>query len=424
MKRLMLCFVIFCSLGSAQESAFQSSKIIHLKAKSDTLGFHTGLDLLIENEFSTIKNKKIAVIFNAGSYDRKNRHAADIFRDEWKGTVVSFIELPESVMPEKNGESPFSNVSSDSGPKQMAVSRDLNNLDASALNGCDVIVWDVQDIGLRESTTVSALAKAIRLSSETRKPLLILDRPNPLTSSIVEAPVSMHSPALNGCPVPFRYGVTIGELALMMNEENWLKTAKPARLFIIPMANYRRTMWYDETGMNWHLPLRNILTVETLLSYTASIFAFQSNISVETGSSFQYEIFGAEWISPDELLAVLNSQKNSGVEFTKTGFLLDGTPDSSRTQTSEERLQTRIRWIIRDRNLYRPLTVGAVTVGLIGQLYPHRFQWTNPAAIDSITGSDEYRFQIRMGMDLRKLEPAWNANLTDYQKTRGKYLLY
>ncbi|PIS30672.1 MAG: hypothetical protein COT43_01480, partial [Candidatus Marinimicrobia bacterium CG08_land_8_20_14_0_20_45_22] len=375
MKRLILCFVVFCSLGSAQESTFQNSKIFHLKAKSDTLDFHTGLDLLIENRFSTIRNKKIAVIFNSGSYDRKNRHTADVFRDEWEGAVVSFIELPESVMPEKDGDSPFSNVSSDSGSRQMTVSRSLSDLDAVALNDCDIIVWDVQDIGLRESMAVSALAKVIRLSADTRKALLILDRPNPLTSSIVEAPISMRSPALNGCAIPFRYGVTIGELALMMNEENWLKMAKPARLFIIPMANYRRTMWYDETGMNWHLPLKNILTVETLLSYATGIFAFQSNINIETGSSFQYEIFGAEWISPDELLAVLNSQKISGVEFTKTGYLPDGIPDIVRAQTSNEQKQIRIRWIIRDRNLYRSSTVGAVTVGLIGQLYPHRFQW-------------------------------------------------
>jgi len=417
MKKLILCFIIFYSLSSAQDSVFQNSKIFHLNAKNDTLDLHTGLDLLIENQFSSIRNKKIAVFFNSGSYDRKNRHAADIFRDELKGAVVSYIELPESVMPEKDGNLTFSSVSSDSGSRHMTVSRSLSDLNVGVLNDCDVIVWDVQDIGLRESTTILTLVKTIQLSAETRKPLLILDRPNPLTSSIVEAPVSMNSPLLKGCPLPFRYGMTIGELALMMNEENWLKTKKPARMFIIPMKNYRRTMWYDETGMNWRLPLKNILTVETLLSYATSIFTFPSNINVETGSSFQYEVFGAEWISPDELVSALNSQKISGIEFIKTGFLPDETSDSAQTQT-------RVRWIIRDRNLYRPSTVGAVTVGLIGQLYPHRFQWTNPAAVDMLVGSDEYRFFIRMGMDLKKLEPAWNADLTGYQITRSKYLLY
>ncbi|MDD5765861.1 MAG: DUF1343 domain-containing protein [Candidatus Marinimicrobia bacterium] len=415
MKKIILCFIIFYSLCSAQESAFQNSKIFHLKAKSDTLDLHTGLDLLIENQFSTIRNKKIAVIFNSGSYDRKNRHAADIFRDEWKGAVVSFIELPEPVMPEKDGNLTFSSVSSDSGSRQMTISRSLSDLNVGVLNDCDVIVWDVQDIGLRESITVTVLAKTIRLSAETRKPLLILDRPNPLTSSIVEAPVSTNSPSLKGCPLPFRYGMTIGELALMMNEENWLKTEKSARLFIIPMTNYRRTMWYDETGMNWRLPLKNILRIETLLAYATSIFAFPSNVRIETGSSFQYEVLGAEWISLDELVSVLKSQKISGVEFIKTGFLQDETSDSA---------QERIRWIVRDRNLYRASTIGAVTVGLIGQLYPHRFQWTNPAAVDMLVGSDEYRLLIRMGMDLKKLEPAWNADLTGYQITRSKYLLY
>lgn len=128
----------------------------------------------------------------------------------------------------------------------------------------------------------------------------------------MEDPISTNSSVTKSCHLPIRHGLTIGELAIMINEEKWLELPKPARLYVIPMFNYKRSMWYDDTGLLLKFPFPELVTVEAVLSYSGLSFIEQTNLSYGDGTYTPFELIGAPWISGERLVVSLNNQNFQG----------------------------------------------------------------------------------------------------------------
>lgn len=292
------------------------------------------------------------------------------------------------------------------------------------IKGCNLILYDLQDIGIRESVAITLLIELLKLSAESRIPLLVLDRPNPLTAKMVGSPLLANSPLAKNCPIPLRHGLTTAELAIMINEEDWLKLRKPAILYVVPIANYTQSMWYDNTGLFHINAYLDKLNAEVALLYNSLFFVDHTNLSDGLGTGSPYEIVGAPWISSDFVLSKLVDQRFSGVTFINRS----STPKVARgvhpkpIYDGEE--CSGIQIIVTNRDVYEPAVVGSYLIGLIAQLYPHHFEWIDTDYIDAIFGGYEYRRSVELGRDLNKFGAIWRAGLTNYQILHEKYRLY
>jgi uncharacterized protein YbbC (DUF1343 family) len=410
------------SLLLAEE--FQQTKIIYYKPVPSTTSLQTGLDLLIQHDFKVVSGKKVAVVYNGGSYNHIGQHILDIMKNPVNFKLTAILEVREKTFGTESSKMMFYTGDSAQDINYVVLTPANPRIYEKDLNGANLILMDLQNIGVRFDNALDVLISILTLSTESRIPIVILDRPNPITARITEGPLSKDSTLAENARIPWRYGLTIGELAILLNEENWIPGEKGARLYVIPMVNYVRSQWFDQMKLPWRLPIEDIYTVEVLLGYCTVCYYDYANVSYGSGSTFAYQIGGAPWIGGTALLEVLNQQQLTGVTFERVKFI----PGSQKV-TIQSGLYTGqecngIRIVIHDREKYRIGITGAVMLGTIGQMYPHHFKWTNPAAIDALFGDRLFRMMIEAGEKFTTLTPLWIAEMTQYQIIRQKYLLY
>lgn len=380
--------------------------------------------MLVQNKFKTISTKNLTVVFGSASYTRDNRHIVDVLKNEFPGQLIALIQVLESEIKTLSSGFVFHKVDPVSKTNVMNITPDKLEIRYKDIKGCNLLLYDLQDTGIRESSAVAVLIELLKLSAMDRIPLIVLDSPNPINARVVEGPISTNSPVTKSCHLPIRHGLTIGELAIMINEEKWLELPKPARIYVIPMFNYKRSMWYDDTGLLLKFPFPELVTVEAALSYSGLSFIEQTNLSYGDGTYTPFELIGAPWISGERLVVSLNNQNFSGIEFSKTIFTPIKIEEMSTDPIYLGRECSGFKITVTNRDTYEPVLVGSYIVALIAQLYPHHFKWLNPDNVDSIFGSNEYRMVVELGGDVKKLYPVWKAKLTRYQKIREQYFLY
>jgi len=410
------------SLLSAEE--FKHTKIIRYEPVPSTTALQTGLDLLIQHDFKAISGKKVAVLYNGGSYNRTGEHILDILKDPVNFELTAILEVREKTFGTESSKMMFYSGDSARDINYIVLTPANPRVYEKDLNGANLILVDLQNIGVRLDDALDVLISILTLSTESRIPIVILDRPNPITAKITEGPLAKDSTLIENARIPWRYGLTIGELATLLNEENWIPGEKGARLYVIPMVNYVRSQWFDQMKLPWRLPIEDIYTVEILLSYCTVCYFDYSNVSYGPGSTFAYQVGGAPWIGGTALPEVLNQQQLTGVAFNLVKFIPGSQKVAVQSGLYTGQECNGIRITIRDREMYRIGITGAMVLGIIGQMYPHHFKWSNPAAIDALFGEQLLRMMIEAGEKLTTLAPLWIAEMTQYQIIRQKYLLY
>ena len=240
---------------------------------------------------------------------------------------------------------------------------------AAMLRDLDVLLVDLQDIGARYYTFVWTLYLCVRACAKDDVAVLVLDRPNPINGITVEGPpiekgyesfVGMHS-------IPIRHGKTIGELAAQFRD----KAFPNCRLSILPMKNWERAMWFDQTGLPWVMPSPNMPTLDTATVYPGMCLLEGTNISEGRGTTRPFEIFGAPFIDAETLCRELDNAKLPGVFFRANYF-------QPTFQKFAGGLCGGAQLHIVDRNIFRPFQTGIEIIRCIRKLYPGSFAWQQP----------------------------------------------
>ena len=206
----------------------------------------------------------------------------------------------------------------------------------STLGGVEVLVVDLQDIGTRTWTYVGSVVYSMRAAARNRIPIIVLDRPNPVTNTGVNGPLLDPSfanaedptPTRRGRayalhPVPLRHGLTMGEMARYLNADLRLG----ADLHVVPMTGWRPGMWFDETGLPWVRPSPNLPTLTSATIYPSLVPFEASNLSVGRGTPESFQQLGAPWLRADTVAAMLNARGLPGVRFERRDFTPDNPPD-------------------------------------------------------------------------------------------------
>ena len=286
------------------------------------------------------------------------------------------------------------------------------------LSELDVLVFDIQDIGARFYTYIWTMALAMEAAAEQGIAFVVLDRPNPITGLTVQGNVldAQFSSFVGLHPIPVVHGMTVGEMARLLNQEGWLKRKVKADLVVIPMTGWERGMWYEQTGLIWRKPSPNMPDIDTAAIYPGMALLEGTNVSEGRGTDSPFKQFGAPWIDARTLTDVLNRLRIPGVGFTPVEF----TPASSK-HTGLRCFGCRL--VVKNRDQISAYRLGLDIVKEIRGLYPEQLEWRT-AHFDRLCGTDKLRQAIVHDEPLDILLKQWQKQMKVFELTRAKYLLY
>jgi uncharacterized protein YbbC (DUF1343 family) len=371
----------------------------------------TGIDVLEADGFHELQGKRVALLTNQTGNDRAGKSTIDVLAHAPGVTLVSLFS-PEHGIRGVLDEKVPSGRDEATGLTIHSLYGDTRRPTEAMLAGVDAVVVDLQDIGARFYTYPATVAYVMEEAARRGIAVVVLDRPNPIGAAI-EGPVQ-DAPAVGFTgyfAMPIRHGMTIGELAKLFNAEKKIG----ASLTIVPMRSWRRTDWFDETGLTWTNPSPNMRTMNEAVLYPGIGAIEGTNISVGRGTGTPFEQIGAPWIDGPALAAALNARGIPGIRFYPTTFVpsadakLGGTPCHG------------VFLIVTDRNALRPVRVGLEIASALVRLHRDQFELDKAA---TLFGSRAMLDRVRAGDDPIAIAQSWTADETRWRATRAAYLLY
>ncbi|MBI3257977.1 MAG: DUF1343 domain-containing protein [Ignavibacteriae bacterium] len=389
-----------------------------------------GVDNLIESQFEQIKGKRVALLTNSSGRTGNLEATAEVFSRQKTFTLTSIL-MPEhgyySTIPA--GQI----VDSDSlfGVPAYSLYGKNRRPTWSMLKNVDIVVVDIQDIGIRSYTYISTLINVMDVCAELNKPILILDRPNPLGGLMVDGNVTDTSilSFVSIVPVPYIHGLTIAELAQMANESGWLPKDKKgiprrALLNVIPMSGWKRSMEWEQTGLIWLPTSPNIPTVQSVRgAATTGIIGELSIVSIGIGTTLPFQYFGLPSLKSSESISLLTALRDTeGIEGVITKFR------ATSGKYAQEDCNGLFISFVQNGN-YKPYTAGINLILMLRKLRPELFisqsiGSAQQAMFRKVTGSITLSKELlNFGTD-EQVRAASEVGITDFLQQREKFLLY
>jgi len=378
----------------------------------------TGLDCVAAHE-SLFKGRRVGIIANHTAHDSQGRYIVEVFKALGDVRVVALFSPEHGLYGvEEAGDHVDSRTDPASGLPVFSLYGKTRKPTPEMLRDIDVLVFDIQDIGARFYTYISTMALAMEAAAECDVRFVVLDRPNPIGGNSVEGPVleRAFTSFVGIYPIPVRHGMTVGELAQMFNCQGWLAEGVRAELAVVPVRNWSRDLWYDQTGLRFRKPSPNMPDVSTAAVYPGLCLLEGTNVSEGRGTSMPFRQFGAPWLDGAQLAARLNALNLPGLRFVPASF----TPTFSKHKGA---VCHGVRIAITDRNRMEPFWTGVLIVNEICHMAPDSFEW-RAAHFDRLCGTATIREAIVARKPLTPLKEQWDAQCAAFEQLRRKHLLY
>ena len=282
------------------------------------------------------------------------------------------------------------------------------------LRGVDLLIYDIQDVGVRFYTYISTLYECMKAAAREGIPLIVLDRPNPIDGDRVEGPLLDASLVsfVGVHPLPIRYGMTVGELARLFNQEGKLG----CDLKVVPMQGWRRSRWYDETGLVWIPPSPNMPTLTTATLYAGFCLLEGTNLAEGRGTTRPFELVGAPWLDATRLVAALNALGLDGVYFRVQSF----TPTFSKFKGQ---VCQGVQIHIVDRDRFDPIACALHLLRQTLDLHPDELTFQDQM-FDLLAGQSGLRSDLLRGVEVEQMVASWRPGLEAFRERRSRHLLY
>ncbi|HEX7090947.1 MAG TPA: DUF1343 domain-containing protein [Longimicrobiales bacterium] len=390
--------------------------------QADPAPVRPGVEVFVENPPEVVRGKRVGLITNHSGIDRQRRATIDLLRAMPELELVALFS-PEHGIRGTADSRVESSVDEATGLPIHSLYSDTRKPTPEMLEGIDVLVYDIMDLGVRQYTYESTLALAMQAAAENGIPIVVLDRPNPVTGTIMEG--NILEPGFESFvgiyPVLSRHGMTVGELARMYNAEQNIG----ADLTVVPVEGWTRDMWFDETGLPWVNPSPNIRRLEAAIHYPGAVFFEAINVSEGRGTDTPFEQIGAPWLKNEEVAAEMNAMNLPGIRFEPVEFdIAEGA-----SKYPGEHVKG-VRFSITDRETYRPIETSLLMIELIRRLHPAEFRWrgangreSRMLTIERHGGTARLRQAIEAGT-VRELLREWERDQAIFREKRAPYLLY
>ena len=369
-----------------------------------------GIDVLRAESFARLRGKRIGLVTNHTGRAADGTSTIDLLHAQKDLTLVALFS-PEHGIRGIVDENVPSTTDQATGLTIHSLYGATRRPNDEMLAGIDTIVIDLQDIGTRFYTYPATMAYVMEEAAKRGIAVVVLDRPNPIGGWQIEGP-KLDQAAFTGYlpAMPVRHGLTMGELARLFNVEGGIN----AKLDVVPMANWRRSAWFDDTGLEWVNPSPNMRNLVEATLYPGIGMLEYGNLSVGRGTDTPFEQIGAPWIDGRALAAALNARNIPGVRIYPVRF----TPASS--NYAGESCQG-IFFVVTDREALRPVRLGLEVAAALVRLHGDRYELAKTALL---LGSSEEVAAIGAGGDPAAIAAKWAADEARWRMLRAKYLLY
>lgn len=377
-----------------------------------------GLDRIASEGGAPLRGKRVGLVVHAASVAADGRHAIDVMRAASVNVVRLFTPEHGLAGRAAAGEKIDGGTDAASGLPVVSLYGERTKPSAEDLRGLDVLVVDLQDAGVRFYTYASTMLLCLEAAADAGVELVILDRPNPLGGDRwdgprrgpeTEVPLSLVSRA----PGPLVHGLTLGEMARVANAGR----AKPARLTVVAMEGWKRSMRWRDVGRAWIAPSPNLRSAEAALVYPGTCLLESTRATEGRGTDAPFLLIGAPWVDASALASV----RSPGFALTPTRF----TPRASEAARSPKHRDVEcagVRVSVTDASATRPYELG---LRLLQALRKQAgFGWTREGALDWLVGTRRVREALERGDSVESMLEANAADLAAWERERAPALLY
>ncbi|MEP6915212.1 MAG: DUF1343 domain-containing protein [Acidobacteriota bacterium] len=375
-----------------------------------------GVEVFLSAVPPRIRNKRIGLITNHTGIDRAGTSDVDLIAQH-KDLKLVLLFAPEHGI--RGDAAEGANISDDTdlrtGVRIVSLyAGEDRGPTPEMLKNVDALVYDLQEVGGRTWTYVSTMALAMQAAAKKKIPFVVLDRPNPIGGEIVEG--ALLDPRFKSFvgmyPIPARHGMTVGELATLFNKQYGIG----ADLIVARVTNWRRSQWFDQTGLPWVNPSPNLRSFDALQSYPGSVYFEGTNLTEGRGTDRPFEQVGAPWLNASEVAEAMNERRLPGIRFEAVSVPVAATATKFNGQTIPA-----IRFVITDRQTYRPVRTSLLLIDEIRRRHLRQFAWSG--TLDRLAGTDKVRLAIEADRLLPLLDE-WDAEAAEFTRARKPFLLY
>ncbi len=386
----------------------------------------TGLEVLKENNFEILRSKRVGLITNPTGVNKQLVSTVDILFN------APDIELKALYGPEHGVRGDYSAGDFVEFFKDLKTGLPVYSLygknkkpSKKMLKDIDVLVYDIQDIGSRSYTYTSTLGLAMEAAAENNIKFIVLDRPNPLGGEKMEGMITEPEfiSFVSQFPIPYIHGLTVGELALFLNNEKLLKNGIKCDLEVVPLENWKRSMTFKETGLPWvasspHIPHPDSAKFYPVSGILGELYVY--NIGV--GYTLPFELFAAEWIDADKLAVNLNALKLPGIIFRPIHF-------KPYYSTSKGKMIHGVQVHFSD---FQKASISLIQFYILQESYKlwpdyNVFEMCEKSRLsmfDKVCGSDKIRKIFTQRWLVEDIEDIWFKDIKSFQEKAKKYFLY
>lgn len=375
-----------------------------------------GIEVLLSDSSHLVRGKRVGLITNHTGVTPDGRSTIDLLHRA-PGVRLTALFAPEHGIRGKAdaGERIESTVDSATGVPVYSIYSETRVPTADMLRNVDVVLYDIQDVGARTYTYQWTMALSAEAVTTHGREFIVLDRPNPIRGDRIEGGIldPQFRSFVGQFPVALRYGLTPAELLRYLVGTGQIK----ANFRVVPMAGWRRDMWWQETGLPWHNPSPNIRSVDAAVLYTGTVFFEGTNLSEGRGSPAPFQLIGAGWLHDAGAIAKeLNNRRIPGVTFDSTLVTIE-----AGQKWGGHRIPM-ISVAVSDRNGVQSFRVGVEMLRAIYERHKGEFQWRT-GSIDRLSGSARLRDAVELGTT-DALMDAWERESRDFQRQATPYLIY
>ena len=393
----------------------------------------TGIDVLESNGFKQLQGKKIGLVTNPSGVNNKLVSTVDILANAPGVELVALYGPEHGVRGDIHaGDKVSDDVDPKTGVPVYSLYGKTRKPTPEMLKDVDAIVYDIQDNGCRSFTFISTLGLLMEAAAENGKEVIVLDRPNPLGGNKVEGNLveAGNFSFVSQFEIPYLYGLTVGELAMMLNEEGMLKGEKgtndtivKCNLTVVPMEGWSRDMVYTDTRLPWVLPSPHMPQAETSYYYPATgILGELGYMSIGVGYTLPFQMVAAQWINAAEFADALNALALPGVTFRPINvkpFYSVGKGEN----------MGGVQIYITDYAKAHLTSIQFYIMQEVARMYPEHEVMANAdkgrfRMFDLVSGSNFIREKFTETQQYKDIEAYWNKDVESFKKKSAKYYLY
>lgn len=416
MKKL---FAIFISLFAAV-SVSASEPVVK-----------TGIEVLRDREFRGLVGKRVGLVTNPSGVDHLLNSTVDILYNAPGVELVALYGPEHGVRGDIYAGDHVKDSKDDAtGLPVYSLYGATRKPTKEMLQGIDIMVYDIQDVGVRSYTFISTLGLVMEACGELGIEVMVLDRPNPLGGNKIEGcyvEPGFYS-FVSQYPIPYVYGLTVGELAVMINEEGMNRgqkgTQDPARckLTVVPMKGWTRDMLYEDTGLPWVLPSPNIPFKDTPMYYAAAGICGElaGFMNIGIGYTLPFQLFGATWLDPDKLKEKLDSYGLPGISFRTIWYK----PFSG---SQQGKLVKGLQYFFTDYESARLTDTQFYVMQAVAELYPDKKAFeviSGYGLFDKVCGTDYVRTEFKKRYNVTDIIEYWRKDEEDFRTLSQRYQIY